>query len=219
MGFFDGWFGTDDAKKEVAASGKKQRQSLQAGFDDQEKYFDPYRTGGMHAYNTLFDLSGASGKPIDTNWITQTPGYQFGLDQGIGAIDRSAVGRATGNTMKSLVKFGSDYGKTGFGDAYNRIGAIADRGYDATGRVAGARGDLASGTAGIHRWQGENMANASLASGSNLMSMLGMGANLAGWGMGTGFGVPTSSNVKMGSLGRMPYQPNPWGSGNQYYYQ
>lgn len=224
MGFFDSLFGIDDAEDAIRKAGKKSTKTLQSGYDDVAGMYAPYREGGQQAYGSLMNLSGLTGGP-NAGWeaFQQSPIYTSGLDAGIGAIDRSAVGRGglnSGNTMRDLARFAGDYNTKNFGDFYNRQAGIANQGYSATGAQAGARTGMAQGVAGIQQGVGQGEANAALAGGGLMMSGLGQLANLAGFGLGGGFGggggfgIPTSGGGSLGSAG-----PNKltW-DGNGYWY-
>lgn len=63
------------------------------------------------------------GIPTPQN-VQSDPGYQFGLTQGNQNIQRSAAARGglySGQAMKALNQFGTDYATTKYDDAYNRI--------------------------------------------------------------------------------------------------
>ena len=56
--------------------------------------------------------------------VMQRPGYKFGLEQGQIALENSAASRGMlrhGNTMREMLKYGSDYATTKYGDSYNRM--------------------------------------------------------------------------------------------------
>lgn len=214
MGFFDSIFGVNKARDAIRRAGQEAQGSLETGYADIADLYRPYIEGGGQAYSSLMNLSGLTGGP-NAGWeaYQASPMYQVGLNQGIGAIDRSAVGRGglnSGNTLRDLTRFASDYGTRNFGDYYNQVAGIANTGYGATGAQAGARGNLASGVAGIQQGVGQGEANAALAGGGMLMSGVNTLANLAGFGLGGGFGgggfgIPTSRRPTYGG------GYNPWG--------
>lgn len=65
-----------------------------------------------------------------------TPGYQFGLTEGVRALDSSAAasgGLFSGKAAKALTKFGTDYAdQQGFTPYYNRLAGLAGIGQTAT---------------------------------------------------------------------------------------
>lgn len=71
------------------------------------------------------------------------PGYQFSMDQGIQAIDRSAAARGilnSGATAKALDKFGQGLANQQYGTYYNRLAGLSGTGQTATNETANAAG-------------------------------------------------------------------------------
>ena len=79
-------------------------------------------TGGAAGSNALnFDYGG----------FKETPGYQFRVDQGRQAIERSAAARGglnSGATMKALQGYGQGMAADEYGTFYNRLGAMSGTG-------------------------------------------------------------------------------------------
>lgn len=222
MSFFDKIFGIDGAKKNIRQAGQQAQGSLQSAYDDTAAMYQPYRTGGDMAYSSLLDLSGVNGPGAATTAVDNFKSSPFataGLQQGADAINRSAAGRSgiqNGNTLRALMDYGNDNWWKNYGDYYNRQAGIANQGYDATGRVAAARGNLGTGQAGIQTNVGNQLANADLASGGFLQSLISSGIGAAGYamggGFGRGFGVPTSAPTSTGGTFLQRYgsgQPGP----------
>ena len=96
------------------------------------------------------------------NSIKNDPGYQFGLDQGQTAIDRSAAGRGSlysGATLKALDRFGQDYGGTKLNEGLQRYSNAAQLGATGTSasqaggsNYANQTGANLSGLAGAQGW-------------------------------------------------------------------
>lgn len=79
-------------------------------------------------------------KPFTAADLQNEPGYQFGLNQGQQAIDRSAAARGglySGATAKALTRFGQDYGGTKFDNAFNRDASNKTQAYNFLARTAG----------------------------------------------------------------------------------
>lgn len=194
MGFLDKLFGIDDARKRIQEAEQKSTKSLQSSYDDVQGMYSPYVDAGRTSLSSMMDLSGLSGPgsaSLAYDEFRASPIYRTGMDEGIAAIDRSAAGRSglnSGNTMRDLSRFASDYNNKSFGDYYNRIAGIGNTGYSATGATAGARQNLGQGTAGIQMQTGQELANADLASGSFLQKLISSGIGAAGYAMGGGFG-------------------------------
>ena len=102
-------------------------------FNTNRSDWAPYRDLGSQG------LKGYSNLLSDPSSITSNPGYQFGLNQGQTAIDRSAASTGSlysGATLKALQRYGQDYGGTKYDQALGRYGNAAQIG--ATG-VSGSQ--------------------------------------------------------------------------------
>lgn len=85
----------------------------------------PYRQLGTEA------IGGLRGLMADPSKITDQPGYQFGMNQGQQAIERSAAARGqqlSGGTLKGLTRYGQDYAGTKLDQTYNRLSNLAGLG-------------------------------------------------------------------------------------------
>lgn len=94
----------------------------------------------------------------DMSAVTNDPGYQFGLDQGIRAVDSSAISNGrlfSGATGKALARYGTDYATTKTNDVTQRLLAIAGIGNQGITTSANAGANNAGLVANV------NMANAS----------------------------------------------------------
>lgn len=109
-----------------------QSQAGQAAIAEQQREFDigqanlaPYRAEGLLGLQQLDQDAGPGGvlnKPFNFD-ITQDPGYQFRLDQGLKGVGNSAAAAGTqlsGATLKELQEFGSSYASGEFNAAFNR---------------------------------------------------------------------------------------------------
>lgn len=67
----------------------------------------------------------------DLSAVTSDPGYAFGLNEGISAIDKSAIANGrlfSGGTGKALTRYGTDYATTKVNDTTQRLLALAGMG-------------------------------------------------------------------------------------------
>lgn len=106
-------------------------------------------------------------RAISVGDVTKEPGYQFGMQQGQQALQRQLNARGmtnSGAALKEAARFGTDYGSTQYGNAFNR--AVTNR-----NAVLNPLQTLASaGQAGASTiaQAGQNYANQK---GQNLMQM------------------------------------------------
>lgn len=79
--------------------------------------------------------------------LMQDPGYQFRLQEGQKALDRQAAagGRLySGGQLKAAQRYGQDFASTEFGNAYNRLAALAGLQQTGTSGASNALGNLGS---------------------------------------------------------------------------
>jgi hypothetical protein len=107
-----------------------------------------------------------------TNRLRQTPGYQFRMDEGVEARDRSAAARGmalSGAQQKALTEYGQGLADQTYGQRLNRLASLAGTGQTATTNVAQMGTNMAQA-------QGQNLMGAAQSRGSSYLT----GANQAG---------------------------------------
>lgn len=105
--------------------------SLMAG-QNADARTQPWYDAGVEALGRLRDLT-EPGSQMDELFLD--PGYQFRLQQGIDAINRSQAAKGSlksGATLKKLVEYGQGVGSQEYGNAYNRLANLAGLGQTAT---------------------------------------------------------------------------------------
>jgi hypothetical protein len=125
--------GTILASSAIGAVSSKSAADTQANAanraaDLQQKQFDvtneqqrPWREAGGRALTRLESL--AEYKPFDMATFQQDPSYQFRLDQGTKALERSAAARGgliSGNTGGALMNYGQNAASQEYNNAFNR---------------------------------------------------------------------------------------------------
>jgi hypothetical protein len=132
------------ADAQVSAANNASANSLQAAresnalqkemFDKQVELQSPFRQAGLTGQNRLMDLLGLSGntgaqgygsanEKFSMGDFTADPGYQFRLQQGQQALDRSASARGgmfSGRAAKDLMNYGQGAASQEYGNVYNR---------------------------------------------------------------------------------------------------
>jgi predicted phage gp36 major capsid-like protein len=106
----------------------KQSAAAQRAADLQREQFDitneqqrPWREAGGRALTKLESM--AEYKPFDMATFQQDPSYQFRLDQGTKALERSAAARGglvSGNTGGALTNYGQNAASQEYQNAFNR---------------------------------------------------------------------------------------------------
>jgi hypothetical protein len=113
-------------------------------------YLDPYSTAAQGAPSMLGDslgLGGAEGTRRAQEAFTAGPGYQFALDQGLQALNRSAASRgmlASGNNTQDILRFSQGLAGQEFGNWQNRLGDFSQLGLGAAQGQTGRQSSLAA---------------------------------------------------------------------------
>lgn len=113
----------------------------------------PFFQGGQSAFSNLTNLLGQGGPQASQNMLEglqNYPGYQFALDQGTQALDRSAAARGTllsGGQLKDLTAYGQGMGSQLFGNYFNQNLQASQLGENAAAQTGNAGGAAASGAA------------------------------------------------------------------------
>ena len=203
------------AKGAENAAGAQIQAATQA--NDLQKYmYDttradlaPYRQIGAGALGQMAGLMGldVNGQPTNTpinyDAFLNSPGYQFGLNQGLQGVQRqlAASGRsASGAGMKAATQYAQDYASQGFGQFYNRLAGLAGQGQQATDTTGQLGANYAQQAGNNLVDMGNARGSAYIARGSvgatnfnNLMKMAGTAASAMSGSAGGGSGAGASS--------------------------
>ncbi len=157
---------------------------------------EPWRVAGEKALQNIQDMPDFS---FDTEDFFNDPSYDFRMQEGVNALDRSAASRGrvlSGAQDKAVTRYGSNLASTEYGNAYNRAmneyntklakeQSMAGVGQSATNLVSQAGMNTAAQT-GQNTMAGVSSANA--------LNMAGAQATAQGYG-----GVASSLNQGMGN--------------------
>lgn len=207
--------GVQYASGKKAAKAQKQGAELQAQqaadqIAEERRQFDltradyaPYRETGTKALGSLSSLYGLNGPKASSaamSAFSASPGYQFRVNEGTKAIERSAAARGmlgSGATMKSIGRYVSDYSSDEYNSYANRLAALAGVGQTATAGTAAAGEAAVSGMGAARTQAGQaavNAGNARASSYANTGSAItGTVNNLASmylYQQGGGFNTP-----------------------------
>jgi hypothetical protein len=165
------------ANTQVAAADRA-AQLQQQQFDKNIELQAPWREAGVNALGKL--QSGDVMGQMD-------PGYQFRLSEGMKALDRTAASRGgllSGATLKGAQRYGQGLASQEYGNAYNRLAAMAGIRQTATGAMTGLGSQFASN-------QGENYMGAANARASGYTG----GANAVSGGLSQYLGYNQNQNL------------------------
>lgn len=212
MGFWDDLTGKSASKAANAAAADTYAKQQAAGTQSADAFrnlsgiYDPYRTGGTAAQNQVYRLLGLQGGDAQTEAYGQfrsDPGYQFQLEQGIGAIDKSAAARGnlnSGATLKALQGYGQGMADQSYGNYLQRLMGLGQQGLQATGATASTIGQGLQNQFGANYGSagtvGQGMVAGAQAQQSGLQNLLGTAAYLGGAALGGPLGGSLASLMK-----------------------
>lgn len=147
-------------------------------YNDQRNLLEPQRIAGASATGRQMLMTGTSlqdtnafltrsGAPTIGSWDPQaflqsTPGYQFRLDQGQGALDRSAAARGglfSGRTGLETTRFAQEYASSEWDNLYRQLGDISGAGREATQTTINIGQNYGQQAAGNLRYAGNARAS------------------------------------------------------------
>lgn len=126
------------AAKSQASAADRAAELQNEQFNKQVELQEPWRQAGINALAKL-----QSGNVMGT----MDPSYQFRLGEGLKALDRQAAARGgliSGGALKAAQRYGQDFASQEFGNAYNRLAALAGVGQTATNQLGQAGQTTAS---------------------------------------------------------------------------
>jgi hypothetical protein len=160
-------------------------------YGDMTKGIQPYQTAGTYGLNQLQSKAGTfSFNPSD---LSNDPGYQFQLAQGMKAIQNSAATRGllqSGSTLKSTEGYAQGLAGTSFQNAYNRaLGTYNTnmQGYQSLANLGANANSQAIQAGGLY--------------GGQTVSLAGLGANTDMTGAQLGANVAMQGNEYIGNAG------------------
>jgi hypothetical protein len=124
------------AAKTQAASADQATQLQREMFNKQLELQQPFQEAGVNALAKMQ-------KGVVSDYMD--PAYHFRLGEGLKALDRQAAARGgliSGGALKAAQRYGQDYASQEFGNAYNRLAAMAGIGQTATGAMGNAAGNF-----------------------------------------------------------------------------
>lgn len=153
----------------------------------------PYRQAGTQALNTITsDQANGTGfaAPFTQSDFMNNPAYQFQLQQGNLAIQRSAAaqgGLLSGAAGKAIAGYTTNLANTTYGDAYNRYLQTSNKQYNQLAGVAGigqnaTNATTAAGTSTANSVAQNTIAGATGAANASASGYVGAANSLSGAG-------------------------------------
>lgn len=163
-----------DAADAQAASADKANALQKEMFDKQVELQEPFRQAGLTGQNRLMDLLGLSGNKQAQGYgsamrnfgmsdFQADPGYQWRLQQGQQALERSAAARGgllSGRAAKDMTNYAQGAASQEYGNAFNRfqtnrsnqlnpLQSLAGQAQTATNQIANDAGTYGARAGGL----------------------------------------------------------------------
>lgn len=184
-----------NAQSQAAADANRVNKEI---FDIQRADQQPWRQAGMSALTQLQTGMNDMNRGFSMNDFQKDPGYQFRMDEGLRAIDRSAAARGglnSGATMKALTRFGQDFASNEYTNAYNRFKNDQNQRFNQLSSLAGvgqvANNQIGNAAANYGAQTSNNILGVGNAQAANYMSQANLGREISGtlYGAGAKFGM------------------------------
>lgn len=142
---------------------------------------EPWRTAGSTAIGQMGNSDFQ--KDFTSADFSKDPGYDFRMQEGMKALERSAAARGglnSGATLKSIGRYGQDYASNEYGNAYNRFNQDRDRRFGRLSNIAGM-GQGANSSVGNAGMNYANNSGANMMGAANAQGAAGI-ASANAWG-------------------------------------
>lgn len=198
---------------------RRGRNDIGENFISAENYIGNYDNYGQRANNRLADLSGINGVQNIGKQLTADPGYQFRMQQGVNALDRSAAARGTlqsGAQMKALTQYGQGLASDELGNTFGRLTNMRDSAQTAANNLSQVR--MQKGTALANLATGNASQNQNLSQNtSNALGQYAMAGGQARAGAYENMGSAINGGIQNGLTAyMMSQQQQPSVYGNNY---
>lgn len=168
-------------------------------YDSNKSLFTPSIDRGNRAGSLLEGLLGAGGDAAASKAAFDTyrgsTGYNFRLNEGLGAVNANAYARGMGDsgaTLKALTQYGQNFASGEFGNYTNQLSNLMSQGAAASGALSGAGANYAALAANNNSMLATNQGNAALAGAANTNNMIGNLIQAGGYALGSSYGSPAS---------------------------
>ena len=198
-------YGANQAANAQRRGARRAREAYAESLRRQEEAMAPYLQGGQTSQNELLRLLGLGGdaasagygsmaQPFGMEQFEADPGYQFRMDEGMKALERSAAARGgllSGGFLRGATRYGQGLASQEYMNAFNRYQAerrarldplfeLYGQGAQSANALAGYQGQYGRGAAGTYMDAANARASNYLTRTNALGNFLGTGAQLYG---------------------------------------
>ena len=185
------------------------QKAAQQQYQQQRADLAPYREAGLPALeqqNALLGLSGPDAATAAMAQFTQSPGYQWQVDQGLRAVDAGAAASGllrSGAAIKAEEAFGSGLAAQEFGNYYNRLLKLTDLGETAAAGGATTADAAARSALGGANAQSSIYGNTASQLGGTVNALLNNPAVQKSLGIGQGTSIYNDFSTGLGNTTAM----------------
>lgn len=174
------------AKAQQNAADKASQTELEQYYQNRED-MQPWREAGAGALGQLTAGTAAGGdfnRDFTLADFTRDPGYDFRMQQGQQALERSAAARGgalSGGALKGIARYGQDYASGEYQNAYNRFNNDRTQRFNRLASIAGVGQTATRDVAQMGSQVAGNVANNIIGAGNaQASSYVGQGNAIAG---------------------------------------
>lgn len=127
-----------DAASQQAQAMREANALQERMYNQNRADMEPWRNAGAQSLTQLANPDFQ--RDFSMNDFVQDPGYQFRMQEGQKALERSAAARGnlmSGGFAKALSQYGQNQASNEYGNAYNRFNADRDRRFNRLSNIAG----------------------------------------------------------------------------------
>lgn len=164
------------AAKAQTSAARSQLALQKEMFDIQRSDLSGYRDIGENSLGAVNFELGLGPRPADYAGFKASPGYEWQLDQGIKAIDRSAANRGnlfSGETGKAAIEYAEGTANQDYGNYFNRLMGVTNLGQNAAAMSGQAAQNYAAGGANAFANIGNAQAAGAMGAGNAINSGIG----------------------------------------------
>jgi len=199
------------ASKRAAGIQEQAGAAQQAEFETVREGLEPFRAGGLPAFEQQRALSGAAGpeaQALAFQQFQEDPGTQFLREQGLRLIEAGAGatgGLGGGQRLRELTKFSQGLALQDLSSRFDRLGAVTGTGLRAAQAIGGVSGQVAGAIGAQGAAAASGILGAQQATAQGTQQLIGQLPGLV-----DAFSSPsTSQNVQFNQPGFAPLTPPP----------
>jgi len=167
LSFIGNQLASDSAADAQRSAANAANATQLAMFNQTRKDQTPWRDAGKQALGQMQDQQYQ--QDFTMNDFKTDPGYNFRLQEGMKALERSAAARGSlnsGATLKAIARYGQNVATDEYQNAYNRYNADKDRRFNRLASLAGIGQTATNAMSNANQAYGNNVSANQMAVGN-----------------------------------------------------